>query len=96
MATTIPRRAYAAMFGPTTDDRLRLADTDLVIEIESDHTIYGEEVKFFTTRSQYSRAMSSPASAVLPRASALNACGFASGPPPGTGAGRCRPFPSGT
>ena len=46
MATTIPRRAYAAMFGPTTGDRLRLADTDLVIEIESDHTIYGEEVKF--------------------------------------------------
>jgi len=46
MATTIPRRAYAAMFGPTTGDRLRLADTDLVIEIESDRTIYGEEVKF--------------------------------------------------
>src|ERR1700731_4405061 len=46
MATTIPRGAYAAMFGPTTGDRLRLADTDLVIEIESDHTIYGEEVKF--------------------------------------------------
>ncbi|HMD66375.1 MAG TPA: urease subunit alpha [Stellaceae bacterium] len=46
MATTIPREAYAAMFGPTTGDRLRLADTDLVIEIESDRTIYGEEVKF--------------------------------------------------
>jgi urease subunit alpha len=46
MATTIPRGAYAAMFGPTTGDRLRLADTDLVIEIESDRTIYGEEVKF--------------------------------------------------
>jgi urease subunit alpha len=40
------RRAYAEMFGPTTGDRLRLADTDLVIEIEKDHTIYGEEVKF--------------------------------------------------
>jgi len=40
------RRAYAEMFGPTTGDRLRLADTDLVIEIENDHTIYGEEVKF--------------------------------------------------
>src|SRR5467141_3027233 len=46
MATTIPRRAYAAMFGPTTGDRLRLADTELVVEIESDRTIYGEEVKF--------------------------------------------------
>jgi urease subunit alpha len=46
MAMTIPRGAYAAMFGPTTGDRLRLADTDLVVEIESDHTIYGEEVKF--------------------------------------------------
>src|ERR1700741_4929810 len=46
MATSIPRAAYAAMFGPTTGDRLRLADTELVIEIESDRTIYGEEVKF--------------------------------------------------
>jgi len=46
MATTIPRRAYAAMFRPTTGDRLRLADTDLIIEIESDRTIHGEEVKF--------------------------------------------------
>src|SRR5205814_1575755 len=46
MATTIPRAAYAAMFGPTTGDQLRLADTELFIEIESDRTIYGEEVKF--------------------------------------------------
>jgi urease subunit alpha len=46
MPTTIPRAAYAAMFGPTTGDRLRLADTDLVIEVESDRTVYGEEVKF--------------------------------------------------
>jgi len=46
MAMKIPRGAYAAMFGPTTGDRLRLADTELVIEIESDRTIYGEEVKF--------------------------------------------------
>lgn len=42
----IDRRAYAEMFGPTTGDRLRLADSDLWIEIERDHTIYGEEVKF--------------------------------------------------
>src|SRR5271163_685076 len=46
MPTKIPREAYAAMFGPTAGDRLRLADTELVIEIESDRTIYGEEVKF--------------------------------------------------
>jgi urease subunit alpha len=43
---TISRRAYAEMYGPTTGDRVRLGDTDLVIQIERDHTIYGEEVKF--------------------------------------------------
>ncbi|MDM8354565.1 urease subunit alpha [Pandoraea communis] len=42
----ISRRAYAEMFGPTTGDRLRLADTELIIEIERDYTTYGEEVKF--------------------------------------------------
>jgi len=44
--STISRTAYAEMFGPTTGDRIRLADTELFIEIEKDHTIYGEEVKF--------------------------------------------------
>ncbi|MDX9884027.1 urease subunit alpha [Thauera sp.] len=44
--SAISRRAYAEMFGPTVGDRLRLADTELVIEVEHDHTIYGEEVKF--------------------------------------------------
>jgi urease subunit alpha len=44
--TTISRQAYAEMFGPTTGDRVRLADTDLLIEVERDFTIYGEEVKF--------------------------------------------------
>jgi urease subunit alpha len=44
--TGIDRRAYAEMFGPTTGDRLRLGDTELWIEIERDHAIYGEEVKF--------------------------------------------------
>jgi urease subunit alpha len=42
----IERRAYAEMFGPTTGDRVRLGDTELVIQIEQDHAIYGEEVKF--------------------------------------------------
>ena len=46
VARTLSRGAYAAMFGPTTGDRMRLADTELVIEIEEDRTIYGEEVKF--------------------------------------------------
>src|SRR6188508_540071 len=47
---TIGRRAYAEMFGPTKGDRVRLADTELVIEVEDDYTLraggYGEEVKF--------------------------------------------------
>jgi urease subunit alpha len=43
---TIDRRAYAEMYGPTTGDRVRLGDTDLLIEIERDHTVYGEEVTF--------------------------------------------------
>lgn len=46
MTLRLSRRAYAEMFGPTTGDRIRLADTDLLIEIERDCTIYGEEVKF--------------------------------------------------
>ena len=46
MTVRISRRAYAEMFGPTTGDRIRLADTDLTIEVERDYTVYGEEVKF--------------------------------------------------
>ena len=46
MSTKITRQAYTEMFGPTTGDRLRLADTELIIEVEKDYTIYGEEVKF--------------------------------------------------
>ena len=42
----ITRQAYAEMYGPTTGDRIRLADTSLVIEIERDYAIHGEEVKF--------------------------------------------------
>ncbi len=42
----IERSAYAQMFGPTTGDRVRLADTELFIEVERDHTVYGDEVKF--------------------------------------------------
>ncbi len=46
MAARLSRAAYAGMYGPTTGDRIRLADTDLIIEVERDHTTYGEEVKF--------------------------------------------------
>ncbi len=42
----ISRQAYAEMFGPTTGDRVRLADTGLLAEVEHDYTVYGEEVKF--------------------------------------------------
>ena len=42
----ITRRAYADMYGPTTGDRVRLADTDLFVQVERDLTVYGEEVKF--------------------------------------------------
>src|SRR5262245_22311683 len=46
VSTKIKRSVYADMFGPTTGDKVRLADTDLIIEVEKDFTIYGEEVKF--------------------------------------------------
>ncbi|QEY32632.1 urease subunit alpha [Synechococcus sp. RSCCF101] len=46
MAYRMDRRAYAETYGPTTGDRLRLADTDLILEVERDATTYGEEVKF--------------------------------------------------
>ena len=39
--TTLDRRAYAEMYGPTVGDRVRLGDTELVIEVESDRTVYG-------------------------------------------------------
>src|SRR5881394_4107671 len=46
MSVKIKRSVYADMFGPTTGDKVRLADTELIIEVEKDFTIYGEEVKF--------------------------------------------------
>ena len=42
----ISRQAYAEMYGPTTGDRVRLGDTELFIQVEQDHTVYGDEVKF--------------------------------------------------
>jgi urease subunit alpha len=46
MAAKIDKQAYAEMFGPTVGDKVRLADTELWVEVEKDFTIYGEEVKF--------------------------------------------------
>src|SRR3982074_2714022 len=46
MSVKIKRSVYADMFGPTTGDKVRLADTDLIVEVEKDFTTYGEEVKF--------------------------------------------------
>ena len=46
MPTTISRKNYADMYGPTVGDKVRLADTELFIEVEEDLTVYGDEVKF--------------------------------------------------
>lgn len=46
MSVKIDKQAYAEMFGPTVGDKVRLADTDLWVEVEKDYTVYGEEVKF--------------------------------------------------
>ncbi|MBI3696068.1 MAG: amidohydrolase family protein, partial [Acidobacteria bacterium] len=46
MSLEIPRRTYADLYGPTTGDRVRLADTELIIEVEKDFTVYGDEITF--------------------------------------------------
>src|SRR5207237_3965322 len=46
MSLSIPRRTYADLYGPTTGDRVRLADTELIIEVERDCTVYGDEITF--------------------------------------------------
>lgn len=46
MSLNIPRRTYADLYGPTTGDRVRLADTELIIEVERDYTVYGDEIVF--------------------------------------------------
>src|SRR6202041_1632737 len=46
MSNKMNRAAYAQMFGPTVGDKVRLADTEIIIEVEKDFTVYGEEVKF--------------------------------------------------
>ena len=46
MSVKISGEKYAMMYGPTTGDKVRLADTDLIIEVEKDYTTYGDEIKF--------------------------------------------------
>ena len=46
MSLSIPRRVYADLYGPTKGDRVRLADTDLIVEVEKDFTSYGDEITF--------------------------------------------------
>jgi urease subunit alpha len=46
MSLIIPRKTYADLYGPTSGDRVRLADTELIIEVEADYTTYGDEAKF--------------------------------------------------
>ena len=46
MSLSIPRRTYADLYGPTTGDRVRLADTELIVEVERDFTTYGDEITF--------------------------------------------------
>ncbi|MEL0264236.1 MAG: hypothetical protein VW938_03465, partial [Synechococcus sp.] len=45
MPYRIDRRTYAETYGPTTGDRVRLADTELILEVEKDYTVYGDEVQ---------------------------------------------------
>src|SRR5258706_14524958 len=46
MSLSIPRSVYADLYGPTARDRVRLADTELIVEIEKDFTVYGDEITF--------------------------------------------------
>src|SRR5713101_8483992 len=46
MSLSIPRRTYADLYGPTTGDRVRLADTELIVEVEKDFAAYGDEITF--------------------------------------------------
>jgi urease subunit alpha len=46
MSARVPRRVYADLYGPTTSDRVRLADTDLIVEVEKDFAVYGDEITF--------------------------------------------------
>src|SRR5260221_4879285 len=46
MSRKIPRQTYVDLYGPTTGDRVRLADTELIVEIEQDFTVYGDEITF--------------------------------------------------
>ncbi len=46
MSLSIPKRTYADLYGPTKGDRVRLADTELIVEVEKDYAVYGDEITF--------------------------------------------------
>ena len=78
----LERRAYAEMFGPTVGDRVRLADTDLIVEVERDLTVYGEEVKFGGGKvirdgmGQSQRSAKDSADTVITNALVIDWCGI--------------------
>ena len=51
MSLSIPRSTYADLYGPTTGDRIRLADTELIVEVEKDFTCYGDEITLAAAKS---------------------------------------------
>ena len=78
MSFKISRAAYAQMFGPTAGDKIRLADTDLIIEVEKDLTTYGEEVKFGAeelSRHVLARSANKPSDQVAGRSRCKNDAG---------------------
>lgn len=84
MSHTISREKYALMYGPTVGDKVRLADTDLILEIEKDYTSYGDEIKFGSGKTLRDG---------IGQASEITSDGGGTGPADGTNATTCTPGP---
>lgn len=84
MSHTISREKYALMYGPTVGDKVRLADTDLILEIEKDYTSYGDEIKFGGGKTLRDG---------MGQASEITRDGGGTGPADGTNATTCTPGP---
>ena len=70
MSTRIPRRTYADLYGPTTGDRVSLADTELIVEVEQDYAVYGERslsVEARSSATEWDKAPPPSASASMAR-----------------------------
>ena len=74
MSYRMNRRAYADTYGATTGDRVRLADTELFIEVERDYTTYGDEVKFGGGKVIRAGPVPPPIIVVMPEAIAVSIC----------------------